>query len=384
MPDTKPHAPDHEAPSSDPVGDQPTSVSSKTTVTPVVAMTFIIVMLLAILIAMRFRTPSKDADLIALQAEIDNLTRRGGAGSVPGLGGEQLEDIANRMKKDADSMVLLADRYKQLIDQTNAELSRKNTDLLRSEQYRQSMTNDLVRLKNELAQAKSGSYEAESLRREVAELKILRDTQAAELADLKRQLEKVGEMASAADVADLQKRYDEALRQKGFFESRVTELEAQLSKQQSLFAKSENDLLPAAVELFKTLRKLENKSDLEISKAYSQIGVDLGANVVKSMTFPTGSPKMNPADEEPVRQLLADMPDGDMLFVVGYASETGNVDTNRTLSSDRATGVAELLTSVKRPGQKVQATYLGQTDRFGSRFPERNQCCEVWHIRASK
>ena len=93
---------------------------------------------------------------------------------------------------------------------------------------------------------------------------------------------------------------------------------------------------------------------------------------------------MNPADEEPVRQLLAEIPDGDMLFVVGYASETGNVDTNRTLSSDRATGVAELLTSVKRPGQKVQATYLGQTDRFGSRIPERNQCCEVWHIRATK
>jgi outer membrane protein OmpA-like peptidoglycan-associated protein len=384
MPDTKPHAPDHEAPYSDPVGDQPTSVSSKTTVTPVVAMTFIIVMLLAILIAMRFRTPSNSAELTALQAEIDNLTRRGGSGSAPGLGGEQLEDIANRIKKDADNMVLLADRYKQLIDQSNAELSRKNTDLLRSEQYRQSMTNDLVRLKNELAQAKSGAYEAESLRREVADLKALRESQAAEIANLKKQLETIGEMASPADMADLQKRYDEALRQKGFFESRVTELEAQLSKQQALFATSESDLLPAAVELFKNLRKLENKSDLEITKAYSQIGVDLGANVVKTLTFPTGSPKMNPADEEPVRQLLAEIPDGDMLFVVGYASETGNVDTNRTLSSDRATGVAELLTSVKRPGQKVQATYLGQTDRFGSRIPERNQCCEVWHIRASK
>jgi flagellar motor protein MotB len=60
------------------------------------------------------------------------------------------------------------------------------------------------------------------------------------------------------------------------------------------------------------------------------------------------------------------------------------VDGNRTLSSDRATGVAELLTTVKTPGQKVQAVYLGQTDRFGSRIPERNQCCEVWHIRAKK
>jgi hypothetical protein len=29
----------------------------------------------------------------------------------------------------------------------------------------------------------------------------------------------------------------------------------------------------------------------------------------------------------------------------------------------------------------VQAVYLGQTDRFSSRVPERNQICEVWRIR---
>jgi outer membrane protein OmpA-like peptidoglycan-associated protein len=384
MPDTKPPAPDHDAPQPEAAGEQPVSAASKTTVTPVVAMTFLIVVLLAILIAMRFRGPSKDQELAKLQAEIDQLTRHSGSATVPGLGGEQLQDIAARMKKDADSMTLLADRYKQLIDELNADLIRKNSDLLRSEQYRQGMTNDLVRLKNELQQAKSSSYEADSLRREVADLKTLRESQATELADLKKKLAEVGEMASKDDLADLQKRFDETLREKEFFESRAAELAAELAKQQSLFAKSENELLPAAVELFKTLRKLENQSDLEISKAYSRIGAELGAEVVKSLTFPTGSAKMNPADEEPVRQLIDKVADGDMLLVVGYASETGNVDGNRTLSSDRATGVAELLDSVKRPGQKVQAVYLGQTDRFGSRFPERNQCCEIWHIRAKQ
>jgi flagellar motor protein MotB len=69
-----------------------------------------------------------------------------------------------------------------------------------------------------------------------------------------------------------------------------------------------------------------------------------------------------------------------VILGVGYASETGNVDSNRTLSSDRATAVARLLDQTKKPGQRVQAVDLGQTDRFGSRFPERNPISAVWQI----
>jgi hypothetical protein len=36
---------------------------------------------------------------------------------------------------------------------------------------------------------------------------------------------------------------------------------------------------------------------------------------------------------------------------------------------------------MKRPGQKVQAVYLGQTDRFSRKIHEENQICEVWIIR---
>jgi outer membrane protein OmpA-like peptidoglycan-associated protein len=82
-----------------------------------------------------------------------------------------------------------------------------------------------------------------------------------------------------------------------------------------------------------------------------------------------------------VRGLVNELPDGDLLLVIGYASETGNEDKNRKLSSDRATAVAELYSSLKRPTQLVQAVYLGQTDRFSSRIPERNQLCEIWRIR---
>lgn len=360
--------------------------SSKPAITPVMAMAIVIVAMLVVLIGIKLKTPSasqisESKTIAAMSAELADLKRQRGSLGLPTLGGgEQIEDIAERMKKDADSMVLLAGRYKQLLDEAKADLVRKSADLLRVEQYRQMVSNDLDRTKNDLQQAKASGYQADSLRREVETLKSQLDVQATEMAALKQQLAAAGEQASKADLDSLQRRFEETLRAKEYFESRAKELEAELGKAR-LFARSESELLPAAVKLFGTLRRLENQNETDIKNAYAQIGVDLGASVVKSLTFPTGSAKMPAADEEPVRQLLANVPDGDLLLVIGYASETGNVDGNRTLSSARATAVAEALTSVKRPGQLVQAVYLGQTDRFSSRTPESNQLVEVWQIR---
>jgi outer membrane protein OmpA-like peptidoglycan-associated protein len=367
----------HTTPASPASGPRP-----KTAVTPVMAMAVAIVAMLVILIGIKLKTPNENQKLAPLRAELEALKRQSGALGQPTLaGGEQIEDIAERMKKDAEGIGLLAARYKQLLDEARAALATKTTEVLRLEQYRQMLGNDYERAKAELQQAKAGGPEAAALRSEVDTLKTQREAQVAEVAALKQQLAAVGEQASKADLDSLQRRFEETLRAKEFFESRAKELEAELGKAR-LFARSENELLPAAVKLFGTLRKLENQSDSDISKTYSQIGADLAAAVVKTLTFPTGSAKLGPADEEPVRRLVDNVPDGDLLLVIGYASDTGNVDANRTLSSARATAVAESLTSVKRPGQLVQAVYLGQTDRFSSRAPERNQLVEVWHIRA--
>jgi len=381
MPDTKLPSTDHEETDRARPDSHAPAPGSKMAVTPVMAMAIVIVAMLVILIVIKLKTSSDSQKLeaeklVSLRTELEDLKRRNGSLGLPALGGgEQIEDIAERMKKDADSMVLLAGRYKQLLDEANGGLARKNADLVRSEQYRQMLSNDFDRVKSELQQAKAGGYEAESLRREVAALKA----QTAEIATLKQQLAAAGEGASKADLEGLQRRLEETQRAKEFFESRAKELEGELGKAR-LFARSENELLPEAVKLFQTLRKLENQKSSDIKKAYQQIGTDLGAEVIQTLSFPTGSAKMGPADEDPVRHLLDNVPDGDLLLAIGYASETGNVDGNRTLSSDRATGVAELLTSVKRPKQFVQAVYLGQTDRFSSRTPESNQLVEIWQI----
>ena len=85
-------------------------------------------------------------------------------------------------------------------------------------------------MKNELQQAKLGSTETDPLRREVADLKSRRDAQATEIASLKQQLSAVGEQASKADMDTLQRRFEETLRAKEFFESRSKELETELAK----------------------------------------------------------------------------------------------------------------------------------------------------------
>lgn len=226
MPDTKAQPTDHEDPQQDrpPVETGPPAKASPA-VTPVVAMTFVIVILLTVLLVIRFGPQRESAEISKLKAELAEVSRQDSPSvAVPG-GGEQIQDIATRIRKDAETMVLLSERYQQLVDDTHAEMLRKNADLMRSEQYRQRTTDDLLNLKQELERAKGATHEADSLRREVADLKTVRDEQAKELESLKLQVANLGEMVSKADMMDLQRRFEETLRAKEFFESRVKELE---------------------------------------------------------------------------------------------------------------------------------------------------------------
>ncbi|MES2660869.1 MAG: hypothetical protein V4689_19745 [Verrucomicrobiota bacterium] len=366
--------------------------AKKTNLPPAVALAFVIIALLGVLIVMVLRngslvsTVAGGGDLSELQAEVDarraELNRQRVAMGLSPLegGAEPIGDIANRLKKDADSLVALAARFQQMIEEKDTELTAKNSDLIRSEKLRQSLFAENTRLQNDLNRALIGGSDADRLRADLAGLKAQRDALADELAAMREKMKTMTAGASAEDYADLQRRYEESRRAKEFFEARVKELEGDLSKAK-LFASSENELLPAAVELFRNLRLLEGKADSEISQEYSSLGVKLGANVLKTLNFATGSSTLTAVDQEAIGSIVSEIPDGDLILAIGYASETGNEDSNRTLSSDRATAAAKLIAGIKRPGQFTQAVYLGQTDRFSSRIPERNQLVELWHIR---
>jgi outer membrane protein OmpA-like peptidoglycan-associated protein len=365
--------------------------TSKSGLPPAVALAFVIIALLGVLIVMvlksgTFSSASDDGRLSALQADVDarraELNRQRIAMGLSPIEGasEPIEDIATRLKKDADSLVALSVRFQQMIEEKDRLLSAANLQLLDSEKIRQSLFSENSRLQGDLNRALINGSDADRLRRDLADLKAQRDALSEDLAAARQKMLTMSAGASADDFADLKRRFDETLRAKEFFEARVKELESSLS-QTKLFASSENELLPAAVELFRNLRLLEGKSDSEISSAYSSLAVQLGVDVKRTLNFATGSSVLTAADEEAIRALVADVPDGDLMLAIGYASETGNLDSNRVLSSDRATAAAQLISSVKRPGQLTQAVYLGQTDRFSSRIPERNQIVEIWQIR---
>ncbi len=387
MPDEK--SPDHEQASAEtesPISGQAGTVS-KSILPPAAVLAFVIIALLGVLIVMVLKngpsvSSSGAADVTALQAEANALRseynrERIAMGLRPIEGdSESVEEVAGRLKKDADTLVALAASYQRMLAEKDSELTAHNAEILRAEKLRQSLSAEITRLQGDLQRALVNGSDTDILRRDLADIKAQRDALAAELNESR--LKNSG--ISADDYADLKRQLEETLRAKEFFEARVQELQGALSKAK-LFASSENELLPAAVELFRNLRQLENKPDSEISAAYSSLAVQLGANVLKTLNFATGSSALVPADTDAIRNFVAEIPDGDLILAIGYASETGNVDSNRTLSSDRATAAAELISSVKRPGQLTQAVYLGQTDRFSSRIPERNQLVEIWQIR---
>jgi len=381
-------------PSDDPTSVEPDSQDAarpKNPLPPAVALAFVIIALLGVLIVMvlkngSFLSSGGDADIKRLQAEADALSvdynnQRIAMGLRPIEGGsEPIEDIADRMKKDAATLVALAGSYQKFLAEKDNELTARNSEILRSEKLRVAISTDNSRLQGELQRALVGSSDFEILRRDLADVKAQRDALASELKSTREKMLSMSAGVSADDFADLKRRYDETLRAKEFFEARVNELKGEVQNAK-LFARSESELLPAAVELFRNLRLLEGKADSEISTAYSSLGVKLGANVLQTLKFATGSSVLSKEDDAAIRNLVSEIPDGDLLLAIGYASETGNLDSNQILSSNRATAAAQLVTNVKRPGQLTQAVYLGQTDRFSSRIPERNQIVEIWHVR---
>ena len=391
MPDEKTPKENQETPDDETLEPANGGTPSKPNLPPAVALAFVIIALLGVLIVMVLKNGSylsggSTADLSTLQAEFNALhsdynNQRIAMGLRPVEGSsEPIEEIAARMKKDADSVVALAGSYQKLLAEKDNELSARNAEILRSEKLRAALSAENIRLQGDLQRALVGSSDMDLLRRDLADVKSQRDALAAEVKDLRQKMLTMSAGIPEDEYADLKRRYEETLRAKEFFEARVKDLEGDLTKAK-LFARSENELLPAAVELFRSLRLLEGKPDSEIATAYSSLGVKLGANVLKTLNFATGSSTLTPEDNSAVREMIADIPDGDLVLAIGYASETGNVDSNRTLSSDRATAAAQLITDNKRPEQLTQAVYLGQTDRFSSRIPERNQIVELWHIR---
>ncbi|MEK7950579.1 OmpA family protein [Luteolibacter soli] len=381
----RPTPPEHEqehAPHHDETSTLPAEKSAVALPTSVLALGFVAIALVGVIIAMTIKSSrpagappaaasetedpamrEAKAKVQMLQTTLNQERSKLGLSPLYGQTTESAEAVASRITEDAATLVNMAKGVKDLIARKDLELDQRTKEWTEAVKLQGVLREQINRLQAELNKALIDSSDANSLRTqlEAANRRII------SLGDEIRRLSQ-----GSGALAQITAERDE-------LRARVTELESRLS-QATLFANSEGDLLKDAVELFRSLRALENKPDSEIATAYSQYGAQLGANVLDKIDFPTGVSDVAPELHDKIARFPIQAPDNALLLVVGYASETGNVDGNRTLSSERATAVARILNEVKKPGQRVQAVYLGQTDRFGSKFPERNQISEVWQI----
>lgn len=351
--------------------------------TSVLAMGFIAVTLVGVLIASAIRSKpavaetkeDKDdpalrdakARIEMLQESVNSERQKLGLSPMYGQTAKSADEAAARITEDAATLVALAKSVPDIIAKKDAEIARRN------QEYTDALKLQGV-LRDQLAKAEEKLNRALIEGSDVSGLRTQLDAANKRVISLGDELRRLKE-----GPGDMQARLNAVIADRDSLKARLAELESRLS-QASLFAGTESQLFKEAVELFRSLRDLENKPDVEISAAYSQFGAKLGANVLDRIDFPTGSADLPPEDLTKITSFAAEAPDNALLIVIGYASETGNVDSNRALSSERATAVAKVLDQAKKPGQRVQAAYLGQTDRFGSKFPERNQISEVWQI----
>ncbi|MEN9975793.1 MAG: hypothetical protein RLZZ282_1799 [Verrucomicrobiota bacterium] len=150
------------------------------------------------------------AEANALQSELNRQRIAMGLRPLEG-GSEPVEDIAKRLKKDADSLAALAESFQSMF-------AAKTTERLQSEQLRLSLVAESARLQAELQRARTDAKGIEDLRRDLTAMKSQRDALAAELAA-------IGKGTAQDELADLQRRFEETQRAKEFFEAKAKELE---------------------------------------------------------------------------------------------------------------------------------------------------------------
>jgi len=342
-------------------------------------LTVVIALLLGFMISMNLQQKKKtdQGDLYAAQAELASRTAtvnaeraRQGLPPLEGVGMDSPEQIAARLTKDAATLANFSDRFRSLLAEKDSIIAEKNNSLLVSEQARQALSSQLAKVQNQFDKTVADGASVELLRSQLNEARTT--------------LEMFSQRPTAEELQAAK--------------LRIADLEAQLAAEKArpapvitqplpannvdLFADSHDELMPMAHGLFRGLRELQDKSDSENQAAYNHFATEYKARFLKEIRFASGSSELNPADKMAIAEAIATLPPNSMVLVVGYASTTGNADANRSLSSQRAKNVATSIDFAKPGNQSVQAVYIGQTNRFSSRIPERNQVCEVWQINA--
>lgn len=143
------------------------------------------------------------------------------------------------------------------------------------------------------------------------------------------------------------------------------------------FAQNDKDLDKSKKALVTAIRDMDSLSGNALTDRYQSLENQLNSKSAGRIRFLSGSSQATASEIIRIVAIAeASKPKSEFL-VAGFADHSGSANSNRNLSSKRAKFVAEQL-GKKVGNERIQAIYLGQTDRFGS--AAENRVVEIWEI----
>jgi len=317
---------------------------------------------------------------------------------------------AERLRNDAKSLASLASSWEAELETKNVAIGELQAQLASRDEMTRELYTKISALQNQANQSagaasqlallsgdlQTANEKIERYRIQIGELQGRPSND--QLSDLRKQLNEslskngklqlqIDDLLKAANSSS-SKIYDEALTEienlrgdnhKQRYE--VQRLRAELDHP-TLFIKSDKDLPAEAARLYAKLTTLEDADQKQLASAYEDIRKTMNAQIIHRQTFSKGSSRITFDREKIIQDILDKRQDRKSLFlVIGYASVSGKPDSNRELSSKRATTVASIVKMLKADDQQVKAFYLGETKRFSVDSEIENQICEIWEIK---
>jgi len=311
-----------------------------------------------------------------------------------------IDELSSRISRDAMELRTNIEEFQTALSAKEASLSKAQLDLKAAVSMNQSLSDEASKLRSQMAQIQGQQANVAYLKQEADALK-------AKLAERDKQINELAGRPTPETVAQFRASLNETMLTNEKLNKKIADLEVQLvgamnssevermraendgmrielqqlraaNDYDSLYAKSVDELHPAASRLYKALEKLEDFNPQQLAEAYGLINTELNNHMVRSVRFKTNSSEVGDKDRSEILDTLAAASPNSFFLVVGYASETGNKVNNKLLSAKRAVAIASIVKYAK--DGNTRAVFLGQTDRF-SKQPLDNQICEIWEIR---
>ena len=304
-----------------------------------------------------------------------------------------IDELSTRISRDAMDLRTNIEEFQTALSAKEASLTKAQLDLKAAGSMNQSLSDEASKLRSQLAQLQGQQVNVAYLKQEAEALK-------AKLAERDKQINELAGRPTPETVAQFRASLNETMLTNEKLNKKIADLEVQLvgamnssevermrielqqlraaNDYDSLYAKSVDELHPAASRLYKALEKLEDFNPKQLAEAYGLINTELNDHMVRSVRFKTNSSEVADKDRSEIIDTLAAARPDSFFLIVGYASETGNKVDNKILSAKRAVAIASIVKHVK--DGNTRAVFLGQTDRF-SKQPLDNQICEIWEIR---